>query len=101
MSSVVVGAKTLSFDKFHHDNPQAFFVMVGMFSVNSEPMVVKYSLNLSAINCLPRVGVPFITNSWFCCDDVFLPIISLIICPMFFRSLLCLSNSLCYFNKLR
>ena len=77
-----------------------------MSLVNCVPMVVMYSLNLSAINFLYRVKMPFIKNSWLCCEDVFLPIISLIICNSFSGySCACQipfdSDSALLFNKLR
>ena len=53
---------------------------VGMSLANYVPMVMKYSYNVSAIKFLSRVIMSFIKNSWFWCDDFFLPIISLIIC---------------------
>ena len=66
VSSVVIGAKTLSLYFINSIKIiLRLFLTVVMSLVNSETMVVKYSLYLLAINCLSRITVPFIKNFGF------------------------------------
>ena len=60
-----------------------FSATCGMCSANCEPILVKYLLNLSDINCLSCVLLPSIRNSRLLDNFDLLPIISLNICQAF------------------
>ena len=66
-----------------------FSATCGMCSANFGPILVKYSLNLSDINCLSCVLLPSMRNSRLLENFDLLPIISLNICQAFFLSYSC------------
>ena len=78
----------------------------GILLANSDQMVMKYSLNLSAINCLFCVNLPLNKNTWLHENTVLLLMISLITCQAFFQvalvviKLLLIVIVFCYINKL-